>query len=97
MAEERYPRKCYQQLKAHAEMGRTNWASAVRNLLFTLGFGQVWTAQEQLSDVKLFLYDVKQRLMDIDMQNLNSRIKVAFLNIFQRVQLRHTWKIVMLQ
>ena len=75
MNDERYPKKCYQQLKAHSDMGRTNWVSGIRNLLFSLGYGQVWIDQEQLSDVKLLLYDVKQRLIDIDLQNLNSRIK----------------------
>ena len=74
MENERYPKRCYQQLKAHAEMGRTNWASCIRNLLFNLGFGNVWHAQEQINDVKLFLFDVKNRLINIDLQNLNSRI-----------------------
>ena len=55
-------------------MGRTNWASCIRNLLFNLGFGNVWHAQEQVNDVKLFLFDLKNRLIDIDFQNLNSRI-----------------------
>ena len=75
MSHERYPLKCYQQLKSHADMGRINWAYHVMKLLFTLGFGDVWNAQEQLSDVKLFLSDVKKRLVDIDMQNLHCRIK----------------------
>ena len=57
MSHDRYPQKCYQQLKAHAEMGRINWASSVMKLLFTLGFGHVWNAQDQLGDVKLFLSD----------------------------------------
>jgi len=74
MSNERYPKKCYQQLKAHADMGRTNWASGIRNLLFNLGFGNVWHAQDQVNDVKLFLFDLKNRLIDIDFQNLNSRI-----------------------
>ena len=42
MSEDRYPRKCYQQLKAHADIGRTNLASCIKNLLLTLGFGNVW-------------------------------------------------------
>ena len=75
MSHDLYPQKCYQQLKAHAEMGRINWASSVMKLLFTLGFGHVWNAQDQLGDVKLFLSDFKKRLGDIDIQNLNSRIR----------------------
>ena len=74
MSDLRYPRKCYLQLKAHADMGRVNWVSHIKNFLFTLGFGNIWHAQEQLRDVKLFLFDLKERLKDIDLQNLNSRI-----------------------
>ena len=74
MPDERYPRKCYQQLKAHAEMGRTNWVSHTRDLLFTIGFGNVWNSQQHLSNINIFLFDVKKRLIDIDLQNLNSRI-----------------------
>ena len=75
MSEERYSKKCYLQLKSHADMGRTNWASLVKNLLYTLGFGYVWQAQEQLGDAKLFLFDVKNRLKDINMQTIHSRIR----------------------
>ena len=75
MSEERYPKKWYLQLKSHADMGRTNWASLVKNLLYTLGFGYVWQAQEQLGDAKLFLFDVKNRLKDINMQTIHSRIR----------------------
>ena len=75
MSNERYPKKCYLQLKAHADMGRTNWASCIKTLLFKLGYGYIWQAQEQLNDVKLFLFDVKNRLKDTSMQTIHSRIR----------------------
>ena len=64
----RYPRKCYLQLRAHADIGigRVNWVSHIKNFLFTLAFENIWHAQEQL-------IDLKKRLID-DLQNLNSRI-----------------------
>ena len=75
MSNDRYPNKCYKQMKALNDMGRTNWTSDIKKFLFTLGFGNVWQYQDNLSDVKRFLYDLKNRLIDVNMQNLHSKLK----------------------
>ena len=41
MSNNRYPRNCYLMLKSHTEIGRVNWASNVRDLLYRYGFGFV--------------------------------------------------------
>ena len=74
MSEDRYPRKCYEQMIRHADIGRKNWVSKLKNVLYIFGFGNVWQEQQHLSDIKLFLYDMKCRLQDTDLQNLHSRI-----------------------
>jgi len=38
----RYPKNCYNMFKSQDEIGRTNWATSVKNLLFNYGFGYVW-------------------------------------------------------
>ena len=75
MSLDRYPKKCYEQMKLHADMGRKNWVTCIRTLLFSIGFGEVWENQSYLGNVQLFLTDVRSRLKDIDIQNLHSRIK----------------------
>ena len=71
---DRYPRKCYEQMKQHDIMGRKNWVTCTKKLLFTLGFGKVWQDQDNLCDSKLFLIDFKYRLKDIDLQELHAKI-----------------------
>lgn len=75
MSIDRYPKKCYEQLKQHEAMGRKNWVTSMKNVLFMLGFGNVWQDQCNLCDVKLFLMDIKSRIKDINMQEFHSRIK----------------------
>ena len=42
---ERYISKCYSLMFQHDSSGRHNWASDIRILLCSLGFGHVWFAQ----------------------------------------------------
>lgn len=63
MPDARYPKNCYIMLKRHDEIGRQNWASAVKNLLYRYGFGIVWLSQE-VGDVNNFICVLKQRLID---------------------------------
>ena len=58
----RYAKKSYLQLVMHDESGRHNWASELRKLLCSLGYGYVY-ANQNVGDVKLFLIDVKIRLI----------------------------------
>lgn len=45
MQEHRYVKKCYLMLKCYDEAGDSNWASTIRKLLCTNGFGYVWENQ----------------------------------------------------
>ena len=68
MTHDRYPKKCYLQLKSHANLGRDNWAFSVKTMLFKLGFGNIWEFQENLNNADVFLLDIRNRLLDTDMQ-----------------------------
>ena len=63
MQNNRYPTNCYKMLKASDEVGRQNWVSKVRNLLFTYGFGYMWIAKD-VEDIGMFISQLKQRLID---------------------------------
>ena len=58
-----------------------NWVSLLRDLLFRLGFPEVWYHQS-VGDVKLFLHLVKQRIHDQFLQNWSSRLDNSSRAIF---------------
>ena len=68
MPSHRYPRNCYVMLKRHDDIGRTNRATSVKQLLFKYGFGYAWIYQ-QVGNVDNFLYVFKQRLISCKLQN----------------------------
>ena len=45
MFQQRIPRKAYDMLMYYDNCGYENYASSVRNLLFSYGFGHVWLFQ----------------------------------------------------
>jgi hypothetical protein len=59
MPEHRYPRNCFLMLTRHDNVGKKNWATSVKNLLYTYGFGFVWLSQE-IVDINLFICQFKQ-------------------------------------
>lgn len=62
---------CYKQLFCEYEKQQgncTNWASKVRNELYSLGLGHFWEQQE-VCDVKHFSFLVEQRLTDAFIQS----------------------------
>ena len=61
-----------------------NWCSLLRDLLFTLGFQEVWYFQTT-GDPKLFLSFIRQRLNDQFLQNWTSRIEISSRAIFTDV------------
>ena len=69
---ERYISKCYLLMVKHDASGRHNWASDMRILLCSHGFGHIWYEQS-VGDLKQFLYIFKQRLKDISRQEWFSR------------------------
>ena len=73
MSDDRTPKNCYIMLKRLDDLGRRNWATNVKELLFKYGFGHAWIYQN-LGDVNLFISIFKQRLHDIARQNWLSEI-----------------------
>ena len=69
----RLPKQAYLMLFHMDERGKKCWASNIRNILFSLGFGYVWLQQEVGCD-KTFLSVFKQRLMDIYVQEWNASV-----------------------
>ena len=63
MPSHRYPKQCYLMLKRLDDDNRHTYASEVRNLLFSYGYGYVWIAQD-VGDINLFILGFKQRLKD---------------------------------
>lgn len=53
--------------------GKKSWATDVRDLLMSIGFGDVWM-QQYVGDEKLFLSLIQTRLRDIELQNLRERV-----------------------
>ena len=66
----------YKMLKALGKAGRHNWASKVRNLLFTYGFGYAWFAQD-VGDIGMFISQFKQPLTDCMTQRRHTDITAS--------------------
>ena len=54
MPPHRDPKQCYIMLRNQDDMGRTNWATAVKSLLYRYGFGLVWLSQD-FGNMNLFI------------------------------------------
>ena len=74
----RYVKHCYLLLKQYDENGYINWALTVRLLLFSNGFGFAWLCQE-VGNSEIFLYNLKQRLLDMSRQTWSENINVSTL------------------
>ena len=70
----RYINKCYTLLYQLDQSDRHNWASDLRVLICSLGFGHVWY-QQSVGDVKYFLLKIKQRLLDISRQEWHAKVE----------------------
>ena len=75
----RYTKKIYLQQYNDCELGRENWASKIKHILFNYGFEQVWLNQE-VGDIRQFIAVVKDRLVNNNLQqrvtNINTLITV---------------------
>ena len=76
MNDNRYPKNCYRMLKSHAEIGRSNWASNIRDLLYRFEFGFVWLSQD-VGNVSAFIQQFRQRVIDCSIQSWHSDIDFA--------------------
>lgn len=52
------PRNCYLMLKGQGEIGRTNWATSIKNPSCLYGFGIVWIT-EDVGDLLIRLRNFK--------------------------------------
>lgn len=73
MSANRYPKQCYFFMKPLDQVNRVTWATHVKNVLFTCGFGHVWISQEVGDDV-LSLNMLGQRLRDCNQQEWHDNI-----------------------
>ena len=68
MPDHRYPKNCYIMLKSQDDIGRNNWVTSVKMLLFRYGFGFAWLSQD-VGNINIFVRLFKQRLDDCFTQN----------------------------
>ena len=73
MPNHRYRKQCYNMLRTYAAVGKVNWASNVRSLLYRCGFGYAWEAGRIGNSVQ-FIQSFKQSIKDCFMQELHSQI-----------------------
>ena len=76
MANERIPRKAYDILRKLDRKGKETWVTKVRLLLYQNGFGYVWEYQG-VGQVKAFLKSLKDRMIDINWQNVHDHITTS--------------------
>ena len=77
----RYPKQCYIYIRNLDSVGRKTWASYIRILLTTHGFGYAWLSQD-IGNIPHFLALFKQRLEDCGKQ-------IFFGNIINSSRLVH--------
>ena len=59
MPNHRYPKQCYNMLRSHAAVGKVNWASNVRSLLYRYGFCLrvgTWSSISRLEKILQYIY-----------------------------------------
>jgi hypothetical protein len=60
-------KSCYTMLYKQCNLGRRNWASEIKRILYHFGFGYVWE-QQRVSNSDSFLDEFNTRLLDCDRQ-----------------------------
>ena len=73
MGSSRYPRACYDMLYSLDNAGRKTWATNIKYMLYSYGFGEVWVNQG-VGDVGAFICLFKQRVIDVATQDWHSEI-----------------------
>ena len=53
-------------LMIQCNAGRKNWASDIKTMLYSFGYGYVWENQSDFKDVKL-IDEFKMRMLDCDL------------------------------
>ena len=73
MDDTRLPKKAYNMLLFLQRQNYSTWACNVRNMLYMYGYGFVWENQS-VGNVKLFIAQLKQRLIDCYVQDWRSAL-----------------------
>jgi len=73
MSDTRYPKTCYQMLMLHDDIGRKNWVTYIKDLLFQYGYGYVWISQD-VGHINMFVSMFKQCLKDCLSQNWSDKL-----------------------
>ena len=73
MNRDRFPYQCYKMLRHLDETGRITWATKVKHLLFSYGFGFVWL-NEEVGDINMFIRTFKQRIVDCAKQEWHAKL-----------------------
>ena len=86
LPQESLAKGCYDMLYSLDNVGKANWVTKVKNILFLYGFGEVWLNQG-VRNVELFVNEFKQRLLDCEIQYWASKIiempKLRYYNRFK--------------
>ena len=79
---------CYKMLYEYCENGRNNWATGIKQVLTTCGFGFVWDNQG-VPNVKEFMKSLETRLKDCDIQEWTASkfniSKLRYYNMYKTV------------
>jgi hypothetical protein len=77
---------CYMLLYRNCLIGKTNWASKIKDILCMYGFGWAWESQS-VPDVAVFLNDFCERVRDCELQRWSDEIskvsKLSTYNLFK--------------
>ena len=73
MPPDRLPRQAYIMLCNLNNLGRHTWATSIKNILFSYGFGYAWIAQE-IGNKDIFLSCFETRSLDILKQQWKANI-----------------------
>jgi hypothetical protein len=81
----------------YSNLGKHNWASHIKNILFSVGFSEVWYNQG-VGDVNMFLSQFSQRIRDINIQDWHAKSTemsnlsyyTNYKNVFECEQYIHT-------
>lgn len=80
-------KSCYLMLLNLCSIGRLNWVSDIKNMLYRYGFGNIWEAQ-RVENENCFIKEFKIRVYDCNIQNWQENMtnlpKLRTLNMFKK-------------
>ena len=91
-AHNRYMNACYNNLRILDEHGKTTWATQIKCLLLTLGFGYVWIHQS-VGDVPQFLTAFRQRANDVARQTCLASIAQCKITLYSSYKNTGFWNV----